>query len=330
MRRRLAALGLALFLALPAQADRVADLREQITQAEASGAPAGEQSDLQYELGRALAALGDLDSAEPAFLRALELAEAVEGGDFERVSRALNAVAIVHATQGRNADAEADLNRLIALHQARGDESSPQVAKAKGNLAALYTRQGRLDEAEPLYEQAIAIYGRIPGHAQDMTMISYNLALLQERKGDQKKAIRTLEGIVVTVETVYGPEDPQVAISLFRVAERYRVTGNVKKADARYRRALEILGKRPGPAEIVAGCMAGLGWVAAERDERDEAEEWYRRALSVAERSMGRDNPSLVPFLQSYAGALREAGREDEARAYEDRAARLTADARAR
>jgi tetratricopeptide (TPR) repeat protein len=47
--------------------------------------------------------------------------------------------------------------------RARFGPKQPEVAKTLNNLAALYYAQGRYAEAEPLYEQALAIAERALG-----------------------------------------------------------------------------------------------------------------------------------------------------------------------
>ena len=104
-------------------------------------------------------------------------------------------------------------------------------------------------------------------------------------------------------------------------------SGDLRGAVGDYRKALELLGSaRTPPARVVVESLGGIGWAAAERGKIDEAEGFYKRALAVAEQKLDRDAPELAPVLDGYAAVLRQRGLEGEARALEERAARVRGD----
>jgi tetratricopeptide (TPR) repeat protein len=73
------------------------------------------------------------------------------------VGAALNNLAQVYRSQGRDGEAEPLLKRAIAILEKTVGLDSPEIAAALSNLAALYQRQDRLADAEPLFKRALAI-----------------------------------------------------------------------------------------------------------------------------------------------------------------------------
>ena len=73
--------------------------------------------------------------------------------------------------------------RIAILEKTVGLES-PEIASALNNLAALYQRQERYAEAEPLFKRALAIRERSlgPGHP-DIAQSLNNLATHYEKQG---------------------------------------------------------------------------------------------------------------------------------------------------
>jgi tetratricopeptide (TPR) repeat protein len=78
-----------------------------------------------------------------------------------------------------------------------------------------------------------------------------------------------------------------------------------------------------GPS--VAVNLEGLGWAAQQDGRLEEAEQQYRRALTILEQTLGRDHPVLIPALVGYASVLEEMGRTEAAAAYAKRGERLQA-----
>ncbi|MBE7384424.1 MAG: tetratricopeptide repeat protein [Leptolyngbya sp. SIO1E4] len=60
----------------------------------------------------------------------------------------------------------------------------PDVALSLNNLAGLYDAQGRYEEAEPLYTQALTLFEQILGPEHPYTQrVKDNLQILLEKKG---------------------------------------------------------------------------------------------------------------------------------------------------
>ncbi|TMC16836.1 MAG: tetratricopeptide repeat protein [Chloroflexi bacterium] len=75
--------------------------------------------------------------------------------------------------------------RTHSIYQRAFGDSHPKSAAILGNLAEFYRSQGRYDQAEPLFLQALSVQEHILGPEHpDTTAILNNLALLYRKQGN--------------------------------------------------------------------------------------------------------------------------------------------------
>ncbi len=80
------------------------------------------------------------------------------------------------------------LPTILGYQQATVRETHPDVAASLNNLAGLYQDQGRYNEAEPLYQQSLAIRKQQLGKNHPSVAQSlYNLAFLYYFQEDTMK-----------------------------------------------------------------------------------------------------------------------------------------------
>ncbi|MBP6803702.1 MAG: tetratricopeptide repeat protein [Chloroflexi bacterium] len=109
-------------------------------------------TDVQLNKGGVLHSLGRLEAAESAFQAAEALLRQRSGLSFQK-ALAANHLGCVWRDQGQFAAAEASLRRSIQQFALAGAEL--YQANAWGNLAKLYARQGRQDEALVCLDEAL-------------------------------------------------------------------------------------------------------------------------------------------------------------------------------
>ena len=133
--------------------------------------------------------------AEAHFLEALHAAEKELGPEHHRVAFELLGLANFYHLHGRRADEIAAVERLLAIHEKQRND--PQIAKVSqsmilsslGRLAALYAKEGRDAEAEPLYRRVIDQFAEMKGSLPKMMGTSvlagtyYGYAKLLRRRG---------------------------------------------------------------------------------------------------------------------------------------------------
>jgi tetratricopeptide (TPR) repeat protein len=88
----------------------------------------------------------------------LQTAAAAQFGDNDaRYADALRPLAMIYMTQGRHGDAEAVLNRELAIRERSQGAHHPDVAQTLDDLASVRQAQGRTVEAEKLAQRASTI-----------------------------------------------------------------------------------------------------------------------------------------------------------------------------
>jgi CHAT domain-containing protein/Tfp pilus assembly protein PilF len=128
--------------------------------------------------------------------------------------------------------------------------------------------------------------------------------LLNERKYGE--AIEPCALALARGEHILGSEDLEVALSLNNLAELYVQTGDYKRAESSYQRAITIYEKRPdGGFHLVAILLNNLAFLYQEKGEYAKAKPLYRRALKIYEQTVGGEDhyvgTSLINLARLYA-----------------------------
>src|SRR5437588_5894880 len=88
----------------------------------------------------------------------------------------------------------------------------PDTAQSLNNLAELYRAQGNYEQAEPLYQRALAIREQVLGSQHPDTAGSLNsLAVLYYDQGHYAQAEPLLKRALAISEQVLGPRHPDTA-----------------------------------------------------------------------------------------------------------------------
>jgi tetratricopeptide (TPR) repeat protein len=88
-------------------------------------------------------------------------------------------------------------------------ERHPQVATSLNNLALLYDNQGRYDEAEPLYQQALELRRELLGDRHpDVAGSLFNLGGLRYNQGRYPEALDLFLEAEAIYLTTLGADHP--------------------------------------------------------------------------------------------------------------------------
>ena len=126
---------------------------------------------------------------------------------------------------GDSALAEKAWTKLIAI-----EKQSPLAAQAHFGLAGLYRKQDKNEQAEPLYQRALAIQEKMlgPEHPELATYLN-NLALFYEAQGDYEQAESLFQRALTIRELVFGPTHPytmQARTNYNSLLEQMKQKGN--------------------------------------------------------------------------------------------------------
>ena len=286
-----------------------------------------------------LSNLGDLQrkearysEAELLYKRALAIDETALGPDHPFVADVLNNLAALYQAQGRFSEAEPLLERSLAIDEKALGPDHPSVAIDLNNLAILYKAQDEYNKAEALVKRALTITEKASGPDNPEVATRLNtLAALYMEQGEYNEAEPLYKRALAIDEKAFGPDHLNVAtdvknLALVYCSQRYMSnTDKCSEAEPLYKRALAIDEKALGPDHPdVAADLETLAWFYYRHHKYSEAEPLYRRVLAIKEK-WGPDLPAVADVAEDLANTLRELGRDSEAEAYDEQAAKIRA-----
>ena len=204
-------------------------------------------------------------------------------------------------------------SKAIELQQQLGLEEA--LAHSLNNLAALYDSQGRYEQAEPLYIQALEIYKRILGENHPDTASSLNnLALLYDSQGRYEQAEPLYIQALELTKRINGENHPDYARSLNNLALLYRSQGRYDEAEPLYIQALELYKQLLGVNHpFTATSLNNLALLYNSQGKYEQAEPLFIQALELRKRILGENHPSTASSLNCLAFLYRSQGRYEQA-----------------
>lgn len=255
--------------------------------------------DLQQTLAAAETAqkAGDLKKAEQHYREAAAIAPSIAEIHYN--------LALVQILLGQREDAVQSYRDAVRLR--------PNYLKALNNLGNLLCDLGRYREAVTILRQAIAID---PGYASASANLLISLNKLVEaepgnaslrvdfaaalKKSGRLDESEAMYGSALAIDKASSSARRGLSGTIFDIAHRAQIQGDLIKAIDCYRKALEL---RPDFFEA----HNNLGTALKDQGKLDEAVESYRRALHI--------QPDFAEAHQNLSIVLREQGKPDEAAA---------------
>jgi tetratricopeptide (TPR) repeat protein len=183
------------------------------------------------------AEVGDVKHIQLAYMEAAtyyqKAAELVPSEEQAALAGYLNKQGNALLEAGHYTEAQASLERSLAIREKALGPDHPNVAQSLHNLALLYYAQGAYDKAEPLYQRSLAIQEKAfgPDHP-DVAASLHNLALLYYAQGAYDKAEPLYQRSLAILEKALGPDHPDVAQILLNYAALLRKLDRADEAEA--------------------------------------------------------------------------------------------------
>lgn len=220
-----------------------------------------------------------------------KVAQAIKGGDFQQ------ALKLAQET-------------LEKAKYRMGDEH-PATLVSMNNLANIYEKLGRYNEAEPLYIKTLKLRQNILGNEHSGTLLSmHNLASLYERQGRYAEAEPLYIETLRLRQEVMGKEHPGTLVTMNSLASLYERQGRYAKAEPLYKEALrlrkEVMGEEHPGTTISMNSLASL---YEKQGRYAEAESLYKETLRIRLRVMGKDHPGTLVTMNDLANLYERLGR---------------------
>jgi hypothetical protein len=181
----------------------------------------------------------------------------------------------------------------------------PETLRVMGNLALLYSQEGKHGEAETLHRQTLDIRKRVLGAEAPNTLWSMSqlarVYLDLDKYADAEALGRqTLE----VANRVLGPEHPETLGLMGNLATAYSMQSKYAEAEALERQTLEIATRTLGPEHPdTFNGMNNLASTCWEQSKFGEAETLYKQTFELRRRVLGREHPTTLESMLSLAYA---------------------------
>lgn len=153
-------------------------------------------------------------------------------------------------TQG-NLDAAEDLFRQALNAVQRVPHKPIDVVKCQNSLARAFTLQARAEEAESMFKRSLDILRRAYGaKSPELVQTMLDLGSIYESEGDHPAAMALYNQVLSINQSNFGPEHPETAHSLHRLARAKSNAGKQTEAESDYKHAINILEKHPDDGEM--------------------------------------------------------------------------------
>ncbi|KAE9565732.1 hypothetical protein CGMCC3_g18085 [Colletotrichum fructicola] len=190
------------------------------------------------------------------------------------------------------------------------------------NLGMLYWDQGRLKEAEAMYDRALQGKEKAlgPYHTSTLNTVN-NLGLLYKDQGRLKEAEGMYQRALQGKEKALGPDHTSTLDTVNNLGLLYKGQGRLKEAEAMHERALQGSEKALGPDHTsTLDTVHNLGSLYKDQGRLDEAEAMYERALQSCEKARGPEHTSTLDTVNNLGLLYSDQGRLKEAEAMYERA----------
>ncbi|KAK5202314.1 hypothetical protein LTR41_011941 [Exophiala xenobiotica] len=183
-----------------------------------------------------------------------------------------------------------------------GAGSGSHVDAVDGNnLGALYRDQGKLEDAEKVYQRALAGYEKALGVDHTLTLDTvHNLGNLYLDQAKLEEAEKMYQRALAGKEKALGADHTSTLLTVNNLGRLYAAQGKLEEAEKMYRRALAGCEKALGVDHTsTLDTVYRLGKLYRARDKLEEAEKMYMRALAGYEKALGVEHTSTLDTVSN-------------------------------
>ncbi len=237
-------------------------------------------------LGRAVAALGQVAQARAIVERALTLIETRYGPRHPIVAKTLTHLGALEFESGDYSAAKDRYERALAIQQASLGPSHPEVAFSLNNVGNALATERKLPEALEYYERAREILrDKLGADHPNVGRLTFNMAELAKQMGDMKRAQTEYRAAIGVFEQAFGHEHPDVGRALNNLASVQYDSGDYESSLRNYAESLRVCEATLGTDHVGLGYpLTGLGLVHLADGRARDAIAPLERSLALREK----------------------------------------------
>ena len=217
---------------------------------------------------------------------------------------------------GQYPEAEQCFRRALELRRGTLKPGDGDIGLSLYQLARVLQVQGKSDEAEPLFREALQIVRRDPARASLLASIDSDLGWLLQDKGDLEQAEQLLRQALEINRRELRPGDYALATSMNYLARLLQKQRKYGEAESLLREALQHRRQYlPAGHPTIGIAMTNLAFVLDAEKRHAEAEDLFRQGLSISRASLPPGHPDVRNELFHFAQLLHVQGKFAEAEA---------------
>jgi serine/threonine protein kinase len=269
---------------------------------------AGRPKDQEGGLGKDVKLREAVDAAESAIAKTFADRPLMEAS-FR------NTLGLTYWYLGEPRKAIQQLERALALRQAKLGIDDPDTLDSRGNLAVAFYADGRIAEAIRLNEQNLKLLESKlgPDHVDTLNTRS-NLAVAYTDAGRTEEAIPLLKQNLKEQEAKHGSDDPNTIVFRNNLAHAYQSVDRIAEAIPLFEQNLKQCEAKLGPDHpYTLNTRNNLAEAYKVAGRTEEAVQLHEQALKKLEVQLGTNHPDTLMSRNNLATAYRDAGRTEEA-----------------
>ena len=261
--------------------------------------------------------LGNFQAAADASGESLDLIRSHFGDDHPETASVMNTLAMSLEELGDKEGAYDLYYRIIDIRRDQPDQGS-NLSVNLNNLAILLQEDGKLEEADALFSEAVALVEDIYGFEHPfMAYILNGYSGLHQDRGDYDLAEDNLRDALAIGQAIFPETHPFIGVVQHNLGELFRIMENYSEAAGYYSLSLEQRKQSlPENHPDIATSLFSLGNTLILLEQPSEAEPILREALQIRQ-SIYKDEDWRVALVKSGLGrALLQQQNFDDAAQY--------------
>ncbi len=276
-------------------------------------------------LGVLLDELDRLDEAEKAYRDSQAVLVRQLGPDHVNLAYSyLNLAVLLGGRRNQPAEADALYKRTLEIRRKALGPKHPTVGQALQLSALFYLNQGRLEESEAAYREALAIFSGIDPKHFEVGKCKNGLALIASRRGRYAEAEAMMAEVETLFREVLGEKHPFTWQVRGNRATQIGLQGRLEEEETLEREVAQKLEELNGRGSGEAlDARARLAETRRKRGNPNEALPVHREVLAAVVKMEGEDSTWVAMLRYQVAADLLAAGKPEdraEAKALLDRA----------
>ncbi len=234
-------------------------------------------------LGVLLDELDRLDEAEKAYRDSQAILEKRLTPDHPNLAQSyLNLAVFVDQRRNDAAEAEPLYAKCLAIRRRTLGSSHPMVGQSLQLYGLFLLNQGRLEESEALYTEALNLFRTIDPKHFEVGKCTNGLALIAARRGQFAAAEARLREVVALFREVLDEKHPFVWQATSNLAEQIGAQGRLAESESLLRQSVERLEELTGrDSQETAQALGRLGETLRQQGRAADAVPLQRRAFEA-------------------------------------------------